>query len=164
MATNKPQPLAPKRETFAQALAAGRNQTDAFRLAFPNSATWKDSTVWSKASTLAADAAVKARVAELRERAAKAAVFTLADHLRNLETISLAALQAKDFNAAARAEEARGKASGFYVQRTELTGKDGGPIETKQTRDLTDEELDAELLRHGIDPESIKPRAPDARH
>ena len=34
--------------------------------------------------------------------------------------------------------------------RTELTGKNGGPIETKTERDLTDEELAAELARHGI--------------
>lgn len=36
--------------------------------------------------------------------------------------------------------------------RTEVTGKDGGPIQTKTERDLTDEELAAELARHGLKP------------
>ena len=34
----------------------------------------------------------------------------------------------------------------------EITGKDGGPITTKAERDLTDEELAAELAKHGLQP------------
>jgi hypothetical protein len=144
--------LTPKQEAFAAALAAGVTQAEAYRRAFPASLKWQDASVWKRASDLAKHGGVRGRVAELQAKAADAAVFTLADHLRNLDTISKAALAAEDFSAAARAEESRGRASGFYVQRLEHTGKGGGPIETKQTRDLTDAELRAELVRHGIEP------------
>ena len=148
----KRRPLTPRQEAFAQALATGISQAEAFRRASPSSLKWRDATVWSKASVLAKHAGVKARVAELQERGAQSAVYTLADHLRRLDELSRKAENASEFHAAVKAEEARGRAAGFYVQKTEVTGKDGGPIETKQTRDLTDDELKAELLKHGIQP------------
>jgi len=150
--TAKPRKLTAAMESFATSVASGMSQTLAYRTVFAKAKKWKDSTVWTEASRLAAMPAVRSRIDALKRQAARSSVFTLADHLRNLETISQRALDSDDFNAAARAEEARGKAAGFYVQKTELTGKDGGPIETKQTRDLTDEELNAELLRHGLEP------------
>lgn len=36
------------------------------------------------------------------------------------------------------------------ASKLELTGKDGTPIKTQEVKDLTDEELDAELAKHGI--------------
>lgn len=142
----------PAQELFAQAAASGITLAEAYRRAFPKSRAWKESALWPKCSRLAALPHVAKRIRELQAAGARSAVFTLADHLQNLEKISRAALKAQDFNAAARAEEARGKASGFYIQKTEVTGKGGGPIETKQTRDLTPEELAAELAKHGIQP------------
>lgn len=144
--------LTHQQEAFVQAIAAGMSQAAAYRSAYPRAKAWKDAHVYTAGSELAALPKISRRLAQLQAQAARAAVFTLADHLRNLETISLAALKAKDFAAAARAEEARGKASGFYAQKVEITGKGGGPIETKQTRDLTDEELAEELERNGIKP------------
>ena len=152
MTTTDERPLTAKQEAFAAALAKGVSQAQAYRTAFPSSTRWKDQTVWSEASRLAGTPKVSTRVVELQSAAARSTIFTLADHLRNLEKISKAALKEKDFTAAARAEEARGKASGFYIQKLEHTGKGGGPIETKQTRDLTDAELQKELKRHGIQP------------
>ena len=64
--------LTPQREAFAAALAQGMTQAAAYRVAFPRSVNWKDETIWSKASALAADGRVSARVAELA-RAASAA-------------------------------------------------------------------------------------------
>lgn len=152
--TDKPatRKLNAREERFSQLVAGGMSQSQAFRIANPASLKWADKTVHAKASVLAARAGVQARIRELLEQSAQQVVFTLADHLRNLDVISKSALKAKDFSAAARAEEARGRASGFYVQKTELTGKGGGPIETKQTRDLTDEEFAAALEKHGIQP------------
>lgn len=45
-----------------------------------------------------------------------------------------------------------GEHLGMFKQKVELTGKDGGPVATRSERDLTDEELAAELARHGIKP------------
>lgn len=45
-----------------------------------------------------------------------------------------------------------GRHLGMFKDKVELTGKDGGPITTKSERDLTDDELAAELAKHGIQP------------
>ena len=45
-----------------------------------------------------------------------------------------------------------GEHLGMFRQKLEVTGKDGGPVETKSNRDLSDEELAAELARYGIKP------------
>lgn len=144
--------LTAKQEAFAAALATGVSQAEAYRTAFPSSVKWADKVVWNKASILAAHGGVRVRLAELQAEAAAKAVYTLADHLKRLDDLSRAAEKAAEFTAAVKAEESRGKAAGFYPTKVELTGKGGGPIESKQTRDLTDEELAAELARNGIKP------------
>lgn len=60
-----------------------------------------------------------------------------------------------DAPAAARVSAANAlldRGYGKPAQSVELTGKDGGPISTKTERDLTDEELAAELGKYGIEP------------
>lgn len=65
-------PLTPKQEVFATGIASGLSQAEAYRQAYPKSQAWKDETVWSKASTMAKDEKVQARVDELRSKAAEA--------------------------------------------------------------------------------------------
>ncbi len=141
-----------RHEVFCTEVASGRTQTDAFLEAFPHAEEWKRQTAKVKASELAARPDVKARIAHLQARAADASVFTLAAHLARLNALSIAAERAGEFTSAVKAEENRGKAAGFYPTKVELTGRGGGPIETKQTRDLTPAELEAELARYGIKP------------
>lgn len=62
--------LTPQREAFAAALAQGMTQAAAYRIAYPKSLKWKDETVWRKASLLAADGEVRARLADLVQKAA----------------------------------------------------------------------------------------------
>lgn len=50
----------------------------------------------------------------------------------------------------AAAKELLDRGYGRAPQALELTGANGGPITTKTERDLTDEELAAELAKHGI--------------
>ncbi len=142
----------PRHELFAQEVTAGRTKTDAYIEAYPKAADWKTSAVNVKASMLAARPDVKARVMFLQQKAADVSVFTLAAHLARLNALSLAAEKAGEFSSAVKAEENRGKAAGFYPTKVELTGRGGGPIETKQTRDLTDQELADALAAHGIKP------------
>lgn len=58
--------LTAKQEAFAQAIASGKTQADAYRLAY-DAENMKDETIWSKASVLMADGKVSARVDELRK-------------------------------------------------------------------------------------------------
>jgi hypothetical protein len=76
--------LTPKREKFAQCIADGMTQADAYRAAFDTSKS-KPETVWAKASSLMADGKVKARVSELRAALATKALWTREDSVRALE-------------------------------------------------------------------------------
>ncbi len=66
-----------KNEAFAAGIASGLSQADAYRQTFPQSVRWKDKTVHEKASRLAADGKVKARIQELLDKAAEANEVTI---------------------------------------------------------------------------------------
>lgn len=119
--------LTPKQEAFAHAVASGKTQADAYRSAF-NATKMKATTISQAASRLMADSNVCAMVAELRKPVADAAQVTLAGHLTRLSELSDAAEKEGKYSAAVAAEIARGKAAGLYVERTEVTGKNGGPL------------------------------------
>lgn len=177
--------MTPQRETFAARLAAGDTQAAAYREAFPKSRAWKESTVHSRASELAADGEVQGRVAELQAKAAAANevsierlarelvamahcdVGELAAHrlrspkdIANLPEQVRRAIAGWSWDTKGRlvvklapkgqAIELLGRMVGAFKDQLSITGKNGGPIETKQVRDLTDEELAAELARHGL--------------
>ena len=113
-------PLTPKREAFANAVASGKSQADAYRAAF-DARSMKPETVHSKASILMRDGKVTARVAALREPAAIAAQITLETHLDDLQSIRDCAVAEKQYGAAVNAEIARGKAAGLYVEKVEAS-------------------------------------------
>lgn len=73
--------LTPKQEIFCQGVAKGLSQADAYRAAYA-SENMKDDTIQQCASRLMADRKVAARVRELQDAAAKKAVMTSADVLR----------------------------------------------------------------------------------
>lgn len=122
--------LTPKQEAFAQAVASGKSQSDAYRAAYKVRDNTKPETVNQQASRIMADRKVTARVEELRKPVVEAAQITLASHLDRLRALSEAAEASAQYSAAITAEVARGKASGLYVDKAEITGKDGGPVET----------------------------------
>lgn len=142
----------PRHELFAQEVTAGRTKSDAYIEAYPHAADWKAASVAVKASELSARDDVRARVTYLQQKAADASVFTLAAHLARLNALSMDAQKRGEFSSAVTAEISRGKAAGFYPTKVELTGRGGGPIETKQTRDLTPQELQEALKAYGIEP------------
>lgn len=113
--------LNPAKERFAQEVASGKTLAAAYRIAYPNSANHKNSTVWTNASQLMAEAEVLQRVAELQAKGAEMAALTLAKHLARLEELSRDAQAAEEYNAAIKAEELRGKASGLYTERIDHT-------------------------------------------
>ena len=119
--------MTPKQELFAQAVASGMNQSDAYRTAY-STGNMKASSINVNASKLSADAKVAQRVAELRKPVVEMVHVTLESHLSRLSVLSLAAEGEGKFAAAVAAEIARGKASGLYVDKTEITGANRGPI------------------------------------
>ena len=67
--------LTAKQEAFAQSIADGLSQSDAYRASYAAS-RMADKTVWEKASALAADGKVSARIAELRGALAEKQLWT----------------------------------------------------------------------------------------
>lgn len=113
-----PETLTPLQERFVLLLAQGKSQIDAYKEAGYRPAT--DKIAYERASRLAAQDKVKARLAELRQPAATAAVVTLENHLTDLHRLRNAAAARGQFSAAISAEMARGKALGFYDRKTPL--------------------------------------------
>lgn len=67
--------LTSQQEAFAQAVASGLNQSDAYRKAYPKSKKWKDSAVWAQSSALTNNSKVSERVASLQAASAEIAVL-----------------------------------------------------------------------------------------
>lgn len=112
--------LTPKQERFAQEVASGKSQADAYRAAYDAELS-KPETIHSKASVLMADGKVAARVAELREPVVQKAQITLESHLADLQMLRDKAMESNQLSAAISAEIARGKASGVHVEKSEQT-------------------------------------------
>jgi len=68
--------LTPKQEKFAQCVADGMTQADAYRIAFDVKAKTKPETTQANASRLMANGMISARVAELREKLTEKALWT----------------------------------------------------------------------------------------
>ena len=110
--------LTPKRIAFAEAVASGKNQVDAYRSAFgPHKMMAK--TAQEAASRIMADSNVQAKVAELRAPIAMKAQITLESHLEDLQRLRNMAAKEKQYAAAIAAEIARGKAAGVHIEKNE---------------------------------------------
>jgi phage terminase small subunit len=108
--------LTAKQEDFAKRIAEGMNQSDAYRSAY-NTSRMTDKSVWEKASELAKDVKVTARVKELRDMAAKSTIMTaqqrkewLTEVINNPEV---------DINARLKASDQLNRMDGEYTQKIE---------------------------------------------
>ena len=112
-----------KHELFAQALAKGKTQIEAYTDAgyAPNE---------SHASRLVTNGKVQLRVAELQERAAVRVELTVADILKEREEARQSALTAATPQSGAAVAASLGKAKllGLAPDKVEMTGKDGAPF------------------------------------
>ena len=119
----------PKHERFAQELAKGKSQADAYQLA-----GYKPSE--PNASRLTRDDKVAARVAEILERSAIRAEITIATILAELEEARELARKIEQPGPMVSASMGRAKVAGLLVDRTELTGKNGGPVQHQEVSAL----------------------------
>jgi len=80
--------LTPKQEAFAQAIGAGANQSDAYRLAY-NTRSMMPKYVWDEASKLAHHPVVTQRINEIRRTFTKHSIWNkarvVAELVKNLE-------------------------------------------------------------------------------
>ena len=80
--------LTPKQERFAQEVASGKSQTEAYRIAFNVRPTTKPESVQVSACKLMAEPKVTQRVQDLRELATERLVWTIQDSLDVLASIA----------------------------------------------------------------------------
>ena len=86
--------MTPKQEKFAQCIADGMNQADAYRAAY-DASNMKDSSIYVNASKLLSDTKVAQRVQELKEQLSSKALGTRADSVRALQN-AIAIAENKD--------------------------------------------------------------------
>lgn len=120
----------PRHELFAQELAKGRSQREAYEIA---GYTPSD----QHASRLASSGKVQDRVAELLSDGAEIAKVTVASIIDELEEARGVAKTGNQPAAMVSASMGKAKVAGLLADRVEHTGKDGGPI---QTEDVSDQE------------------------
>lgn len=123
-------PLTPKQEAFALAYVETGNASEAYRRSY-NAAKMKPAVIAVKASELLAHGKVSVRVAELRAAHVERHAITVDDLLNELEAARIAASSSDKPQAAAMVAATLGKAKllGMLTDKTELTGRDGGPID-----------------------------------
>lgn len=104
------------------------------------------------AARLSGNESVRRRVEELQAEVAKVVVVTAADIAKMLIEDREFAVEMESPSAAVSASMGLAKIYGYDRVKLELTGKDGGPI---QTEDRTVSHLIEEAKRLGIDPSAI---------
>ncbi len=120
--------LTSQQEKFAQLVASGKTQADAYRGAYNVGEKTKVETIHNKASALMRIDEVRARVEELRKPIIDDVGITLKSHLERLEELSKGAEDAGQFSAAINAEIARAKHSGIIVEKQEPKQVEEKPI------------------------------------
>ena len=135
--------LSPQQEKFAQAVAAGKTLSDAYRSAYNVRPTTLAKSVHESSSTLMANVKIASRIEEIRAPVIASARVTLEAHLDALGVLSERAAARGLYNTAIYAELARGRACGFYVKKAATVSTSAPTVDLSN---LTDEEL-AELQR-----------------
>ena len=79
--------LTPKQEKFAQCVADGMTQADAYRTAFDVRPTTKPESVIRSASELMSDPNISSRVAELRQQLSEKALWTRQNSVQALISV-----------------------------------------------------------------------------
>lgn len=110
--------LTAKQEKFARGIAEGMTQAEAYRSAY-NTSRMTDKSVIEKASELASNVNITARLRELRDMAAKSTIMTAQQRKEWLtEVINDSAI---DINARLKASDQLNKMDGEYVQKVQAS-------------------------------------------
>ena len=123
-----------RHEKFAQGIAKGLSQRNAYRAAFPSSLDWKDTTVDSKASVLAKNGKVLERVKELAEKSTSKAVMTAQERKEWLTGIVKNDLEATKERL--KAVDILNRMEGSYIEKVELNGQVNNPMAGLTTEEL----------------------------
>lgn len=134
----------PKHERFAQELAKGRSQAEAYA-----EAGYKPSE--PHASRLASNGKVSARVQEIVQRAAKRAEVTIESLIQEAAEIQASALKEGQHAAAVSALTAKAKLAGLWIEKSDNTNRNVDPAR------VSDAELAAVVQSDGSEGVAASP-------
>lgn len=129
--------LTPKQEKFCQGIVSGLNQSDAYRAAY-NCENMGNATIHSNSYVLMQDNEILLRIDELRLPIAERIGMGFESYLKEMLESKKRADNDREHAPAIKALENVGKALGYYVQRTEISG-------SLTIEQMSDEELDRKL-------------------
>ena len=121
-------------EAYAQGLAAGKKQKDAYIAAYPRAQTWKDCTIYSRASELARRPDVIDRVSALREGATSAAIMSIAQRKEWLSNLILN--ESESTPNRIKAVDILNKMDAAYVENVNVNGNINNPLSGMSTEEL----------------------------
>lgn len=110
--------LTARQKTFVEAMAAGKRATEAYKEAYSTEG-WTAGSIAVNASKTRNHPKVKAWLNAIYAAAVRGNVLTVEEHVAELDRLRELAVEDKQFTAAVRAEELKGKASGLYIERHE---------------------------------------------
>ncbi len=119
--------LTDKQMRFVEGIVSGKTGSDAYRDAFDTS-NMLPTTISASASTLRREPKVEAWIRAWHIAHMGSGVLSKEQHLRELEAIRELSKEQGDLKSAVAAEHLRGKASGLYVERSEVTVYDPAAI------------------------------------
>lgn len=134
--------LTSKQEKFCQSIVSGMNQSDAYRAAYSVGEGTKPECVNQQAYELMQNLDISLRIEHLRRPIAERVGRTLEQHIERLMKLGEHGESLDKVESAIKAEELIGKVLGFYVNKTELTGKNGEALNIKLTKEIIDTDQD----------------------
>lgn len=146
--------LTQKQESFAQNIADGMTQADAYRAAYDCAPTTKPETIQKRACELMADGVISGRVAELREMLTEKALWSREDSVNVLKSIANDERNAKPAERVSAVKELNAM-HGWNKQVIDHQSSDGSMSPAKTPKEMTKEELETELRAIGIDPAKL---------
>ena len=145
--------LTPKQDNFCRLYIELGNASEAYRQAY-DADDMNQNTVNKNASVLLENPKVSTRLNQIRSEHMKRHNLTVGDLLKELEEARQAALGAENPQSSAAVAATMGKAKllGLDKQVIDHQSSDGSMSPAKPAKDLTDEELAAELEKLGEKP------------
>ena len=145
--------LTQKQESFAQNIADGMTQADAYRAAYDCAPTTKPETIQKRACELMADGVISGRVQELRDQLSEKSIWSRADSVNILAEIA----QDLGNKAGERVSAIKelNAMHGWNKQVIDHQSSDGSMSPAKTPKEMTKEELETELRAIGIDPTKL---------
>jgi len=124
-----------KQENFCLAYIQTGNASQAYRIAY-NAEKMKPASINRKAAFTLDQGKIRARLEELHSEERERHAVTVESLTKELKNIMKAAFDAGQFSASNQSAMGMAKLHGLLIEKKELTGKDGGPLEVRTLADF----------------------------